>query len=543
MAVTPDTQVTLLKCPIELDNSNQITFASASAQHTYFNGLPKLTESNFSYQRKDGVIRFPAHIDSLLEYNYVMYQNTHYTNKWFYCFITKMEYINDSLTLIHIKTDTYQTWMFDITFKRSFVEREHVSDDTIGKHTIDEGLSTGDYLQVTTPEDINSFDTSNMAICVTVTQTPQGVTLGHTQKTINGVYSGLIYCIFSHSEGLPTASQWVTDFINLYDSSDKASAINSIFMVPKSFAINNQHMSVISNYDSSHPERFFYLATDLDSYADIVSEKTISLGSALAESYSPKNNKLKCYPYNYLMVTNNAGTDVIFHYEDFVNNTPKFKVIGDITPGCSFKCVPLNYLKQSDNNSMNSFNYGIAGSKLPICPWVNDVYTNWLVENGLPMAVQVGVGIAALGVGIATGGVGLAVGAVSGASTIASVLTDNYRASLTPDQANGNTTVGDVTYSAGKSGFTAYKMSLRKERAQAIDDYFTMFGYKVNELKVPNRNSRRYWNYIKTIDVNIVGDIPQEDMQEIKNMFNNGITLWHDTSHFLDYSQNNSIVV
>ena len=112
-----------------------------------------------------------------------------------------------------------------------------------------------------------------------------------------------------------------------------------------------------------------------------------------------------------------------------------------------------------------------------------------------------------------------------------------------PDQSNGNMSAGDITYSAGKSGFTAYKLSIRKERAQAIDDYFSMFGYKVNTLKVPALNSRTKWNYIKTIDINITANIPQDDLQKIKEMFNNGITLWHDSSHFLDYSQSNPIVV
>ena len=68
---------------------------------------------------------------------------------------------------------------------------------------------------------------------------------------------------------------------------------------------------------------------------------------------------------------------------------------------------------------------------------------------------------------------------------------------------------------------------------------FQCFGYKVNSLKVPNLKNRPNWNYVKCIDVNIIGDIPQQDLQTIKNMFNTGITLWHNPNTFLDYSQNN----
>ena len=75
-----------------------------------------------------------------------------------------------------------------------------------------------------------------------------------------------------------------------------------------------------------------------------------------------------------------------------------------------------------------------------------------------------------------------------------------------------------------------------------IDDYFSMFGYKVNTVKVPNTTGRTNWNYVKTIDANIIGDIPQNDLQEIKDMFNKGVTLWHNPTTFLNYSASNTIV-
>lgn len=146
MAIQPDTNIRLLKTPFEIDENNQLTFTNATAQETYFKSLPYIEEEECYYQRKDNIIRFPAHIDSILEYNYVMYQNDNYSNKWFYAFITNMEYLNDNTTLITIDTDCFQTWQFDIIYKRSFVEREHVNNDTVGLHTIPEGLETGEYI-------------------------------------------------------------------------------------------------------------------------------------------------------------------------------------------------------------------------------------------------------------------------------------------------------------------------------------------------------------------------------------------------------------
>ena len=75
MAISPQTDLFLVKCPLQLSNKHQLTFASKDAQFNYFHSLPRLEVDNISYIRKDNVIRYPGHIDSLLEYNYCYYQN------------------------------------------------------------------------------------------------------------------------------------------------------------------------------------------------------------------------------------------------------------------------------------------------------------------------------------------------------------------------------------------------------------------------------------------------------------------------------------
>ena len=109
-----------------------------------------------------------------------------------------------------------------------------------------------------------------------------------------------------------------------------------------------------------------------------------------------------------------------------------------------------------------------------------------------------------------------------------------------PLQAHNGVNQGDIAFSTRLS-FTVYRKSIKEEMAKIIDGYFDMFGYKVNELKVPEIHSRENWNYIKTIDCNFSGDIPGDDLVKLRQMFDNGITLWHNPSTFLDYSQRNRI--
>lgn len=127
MAVTPDTEIRIIKVPLAIDNKNQLTFNNVQEQEDYFKSLPCIEMDKCTYQRKDNVIRFNGHIDSIIQYNYVMYKNNNYSNKYFYAFITGMEYVNNNTTFIYITTDVFQTWQFDFTFKESFIEREMMS--------------------------------------------------------------------------------------------------------------------------------------------------------------------------------------------------------------------------------------------------------------------------------------------------------------------------------------------------------------------------------------------------------------------------------
>lgn len=167
MAITPQTDIRLLKVPFGLDNKNQLTFANEESQTNYFLGLEYTETERTSYQRKDNLIRYPAHIDSIINYNYVMYKNNNYTDKWFYAFITKMEYVNDNMTYIYIQTDVFQTWQFNLSYKECFIEREHVNDDSVGSNTIPESLETGEYI---IDNIINTDDLTNYKYVIQVSE-------------------------------------------------------------------------------------------------------------------------------------------------------------------------------------------------------------------------------------------------------------------------------------------------------------------------------------------------------------------------------------
>lgn len=174
---TPATAVYLCNTPLKSDNKNQLTFESRSEQFNYFNSLAVRRFSDFTYQRKDSIIRVPINAEVLFNdgVNYVMYDNKNFSTRWIYAYITKIEYVNANVSHIHIKTDVFQTWFLECKVLPSFVVRETVINDELFKHTLPENLPTGEQVTVATTtiadslnsQSVDEFD--NNYYCVVMT--------------------------------------------------------------------------------------------------------------------------------------------------------------------------------------------------------------------------------------------------------------------------------------------------------------------------------------------------------------------------------------
>ena len=559
--ITPQSDVYLLKVPLEIDDINQLTFSNATAQYNYFSSLPKLSVDNFTYQRKDGTIRYGAQFDSLLTYNYVMYRNDAFSNKWFYAFITGMEYLNDNVTAISIKTDTWQTWQFDLTFKPVLIDREHTNNDTIGANTLPEGLELG---EIVCNGDVTNFGVNIsgvgdwvIVVDVTMIENPgDNQTLSYTGNPtgqyVNSTPSGLYHLILGVNQSVVVSAR---SLIDLYDEAGLQDAIQNVYILPRDLVGDVTAITLTTQGSAPQPYKSVGVHMPNNS-TGVTSLGTYTYARATSiRGYVPKNNKLFCYPYNYLNVSNNAGATIPYHYEDFGTNV-SFRVEGVMCQSGSTKAVPIDY--KHITGSENAYDYSINGAKYPICAWTTDSYTNWLTQNAVSMEYgtmksifqggqqAVGAELALAGIGVASSGLIAAAGLGLLAASIVGTALEQHRAksaaNLVADQVKGNTNAGDIVWSKWKSQFTFMPMSIKPEYARCIDEFFSQYGYKCNRVKVPNITGRRNWNYVKTVGCYIDADIPQEDLQEIKSMFDRGITLWHNPSTFMDYTQTNDII-
>ena len=501
------TKVYLLNVPLENDYKNTLYFTSKADQQTYFASRIVKSYTDFSYQRKDHIIRIPEEYDEIYNVNYVMYQNSAYSNKWFYAFITELKYVNDGMTEARIETDVIQTWLFDYDVKASFVEREHVDNDTIGLHTVPENVETGDYIVY---DQVSDTQNTELGIIVSSTVDTSEMTDWYGAK-YNGVPSGERYYYF----GINDIANLKLSLQTLMDNG-KIDAVSSLFLAPTWLTPHVSHIIT----ESSTPTAYNINVSRI----------------AQLDGYTPRNNKLLTFPYCYVMVNNGQNQSIELRQEVWSNTSSGMvlAVYGALAPGCSIRAIPLNYNGQQVGHA-----YGINLGKFPQINWATDPYTNWLTENGLNMAIQGAEGLMQTGSSIAQKDVG---GVVSGLSGIASALHTNFLAQRIPPQTVGNGNAGDVITSLGANKYHILKMGVRQEYAKIIDGYFDMFGYRVNMVKIPNKAHRSRWWYTKTIDVNIDGPIPQDDMQRIKNAYNEGITFWRNASEIQNYSLSNAIV-
>lgn len=149
MDIVPNSTIILLSgVPLDNTYSDTLYFTTPALQSSHFqtsSAYTRHTYSNQSYQRVGkGVARVDDTADNLYNVNYMMFQNTAYGSKWFYAFVTSVEYVNNTTTDIYFELDVLQTYHFDYELEPCFVERETPETDELYENLQAEPVSVGD---------------------------------------------------------------------------------------------------------------------------------------------------------------------------------------------------------------------------------------------------------------------------------------------------------------------------------------------------------------------------------------------------------------
>lgn len=121
---------------------------------------------------------------------------------------------------------------------------------------------------------------------------------------------------------------------------------------------------------------------------------------------------------------------------------------------------------------------------------------------------------------------------------------DSYNAKIHDAQATADSIVSGSNdllrvQALDLSTLVLYAYKPTQEYIEKLNQIWNMRGYATNTIDYPNLHSKFLWNYIQTVKCDISGDgIDPSDLEKIKRVFDNGITLWHD-KNIGDYSRNN----
>ena len=520
MYIQPNSVVKLLRnVPLDTTYNHTLYFTSKEAQANYFAGQTKYSFSNVSYSRvTKGAIRLEITADQIYDCNYMMFQNTSYGNRWFYAFITDVEYINDVTAQVNFVLDVMQTWHFDYTLKQCFVEREHAANDAIGANLIPENIPYGETVCVDNPVHGETF---SIIIMYNEAKIELNVT-GATRLPpylYTGVYQGLSFL------AIPMTINNIKNLGDTLEAIEVATqdGIVSMFMCP-SWQVPKPNLSVPN------------ASVTLMESTDVITRYTGDF-----DGYKPKNNKLYTFPYNFLQATNYRGDQKQYKYEYFSNaNNITFLKEGNFSSQPSTIMYPSQY---KEYPPLSQVDLRLTIPNYPVCSWSVSNFVDWIATNYISDANNLQVagmsaGLSFAGASSATAQAGAVVGGLSGAANSLQRMFDAITGQG-KDVPNGVTSGSLLAGNTHACGFGVYRMRIRGEFARIIDDYFTMYGYATNRVKTPNRSARPRWNYVKTNGCVVTGSVPADDMRAICEKYDRGITFWKRGSEVGNYSLSN----
>ena len=525
--VAPNGQIRFLtEVPIDSNYENSLDFLSEIEQRTYFLGLQPVHTMIGATRVRDGVISVNMVADNLLHANYLMFQNMNFNNKWFYAFITDIEYVNNNMSYVYYQIDDIQTWMFDVQLKECFVEREHTLTDGMFEHLVDEGIGTSEYVS----RQKYSKDYSRYVACLFISSEfnsedePVPTTISVKAGQLNGL--GIVVYDIQNSQGdwleptydgdIPTNDMgWLDYTIKKMTEKQQKDSILALITYPEHFSPAN---------DTAH-----------NPVTDTLQFTNFANGESL-DGYVPKNKKLYNSPYCVFEFGTNDGQKEILQPEYLLDNDNGISIYSNCSPSPSLLCVPLWY-----ENQDYCYKKALSIDDFPQAPISIDGYSAWVASGGLAKQMISSISGVANGalnvVGSTASGnsVGVVAGLTSAGTSIANTIVNIDVAKSLPAEVKG--TLNSTPLSANrKIGLYVRKMTVNKDVAKSIDNYFTMFGYKVNKVKTPSRRNRPHYTYIKTKGCKVNGGAPADAIDRIQTIYDNGIRFWVNPAEVGNYT-------
>lgn len=573
-----------------------------------------------TYQRRQWIMRFNSNYNTIInDSNYMRYKNGN--EDWIYCFIVDVMWINPNDCEIAFIVDSVNTYIYDVNWKPCLVEREHSSVETLPSYE-NENVSFSNYIESSqelyvADDYVTDYGKTFLGIDVTnksISNPDYGFIIEVAKDffgeltdlkgyniCLNNVYSEYMYVF------LPTASN-----LNVYLTICRVSGYNmeqikAIYSIPNIFftnlfTINEDNKASLGNTDiiihknkitSAGIEANYYIIYNSErAFDELIDTKVppipikcdINLNSLIVTN-------VKCYnsPYMYITLYTPSGKLKIEpqYINGFITNneevTLNFSLYWSIfNTGFSLALNANTYSKITAPQNYNSSMFKVNLSPMPSHNSIIDAQSQWWREN--KFSIISNAGLAAISIASGVGALDMASSiampqnakggtrsnnyrqdyeVMGGAASLLNTVDKLYKASKLPDYENTQLS-GIDSVSSRIPPVIVVTSRLITEELQQLNDYFNMFGYFVNKIKIPTlfrdgiNKYRQRWEFLKTSLPVIFAtknsknmliqkeDIPYANILEIKSILNNGITFWNYSANiddeFGDYTLENEVI-
>lgn len=561
-----------------------VDFDNKDLQHLYFQskrvyGFP----TSYNYLRGEmQSVKVEIPQIEVQKYSYFEFTNSSPDGsmKTYYAFIDEVRYLDPTTSQIIFTIDVWQTYLFDYEIKDSFIDREHqnrfTSDLKPIFNTIPENIEVGTEYKISTQalDNVNAIQTGDYKASIywlEVVSTEKLYDVGVPLKIepykletplyvyylpfvaqqVVLVYDFVdeentnlwqlagdlyTYCVDNPNvvsiriEKYPpfkfdyTYNEETSNFIEIEINENSNDLVHPYSETDSELGYSTRLFVNLKKYDRSKVGEIHKFNVEYDFVVDHTINRRIE-----------NETKLYQYPYNFMQLTNYRGEYVNLKPEYLSDEEWIVKYVKSISFDYKTKAYVDGYLggyRGLESNVIDNSN-----SELPL---TTDAYKQYMSTSKATattgLAINTGLGVAGIVAGGFMLGAGGPVGAlaflalgvgVAGFNSVKSELTKQRDLKETPDslRQSGNNLMFDLI----DNNLSHYlvKKQILDEYRDLLYDYFYRYGYKANRFGVPDLRSRYYFNYIKTNNIDIVGNINNNVKETLKQIYNNGTTIWH----------------
>lgn len=468
---------------------------------------------------------------TLLEIQDCNYCHFQVAEEDYFCFIISCRYVNENATELTLQPDWMFMYMDSITWKKCMIERHHYNLDSTNMIRTGEGFNPPlDVYNTYYPFSMGGVAQNTLtAVCFTNLNPTTGLV-----DTTTPPLTDLRGLVNSYRGYEVTDVRAFSEFLNGLDNPEPDPETTNTMYLPEHILgivyVPNMFISRVPQGITGHGLAEIWMTPKTGTF-------TIPDYTPYFQGYTPVNRKLSYSPeFTYIEISDGFANKVKLDRSKM--NSLQFRWTCTPSPDFTVHITPVRY-----NNEDYPEEYSIDITNFPQATWNSDTYKIFMLNNKNQMQTATEYSGLKYGASVVQGSLKSLYNPVEGLSDIGSSALntmetlDQIHAKIKDAQHSPTQTKGEINSLTrmlardsldNKYTFLFFNYcACNYNDTEAIDDFFTHYGYKFNREEVPSPTHRNTYTYYKLLETNYLCDCNNEARSYIDSLLLNGITFWY----------------